>query len=82
MTSGEYETIAISATAPLRLIIANDSVTRLIVKLSGTADLASKLMSSIRTSEASRADVARGRNRPTRYTVTIQCAKLDAYAIA
>jgi hypothetical protein len=55
MTSGEYETIAISATAQLRLSIANDSVTRLIIKLSGTADLASKPMPSIRTSEASRA---------------------------
>jgi hypothetical protein len=45
--------------------------------LSETADLASKLMSSIRTSDASWAHLARGRNRPTRYTATIQYPKLD-----
>jgi hypothetical protein len=49
MTSGKYGPIADRETAPLRLIIASVRVTSLIIRLSGTADLASKPIACIRT---------------------------------
>src|ERR1700680_626046 len=49
ITSGKCGTIAAKETVPLRLIIANVRVTRLIIRLSGTADFASNPIPWIRT---------------------------------
>src|SRR5258705_10151784 len=48
-TSGRCGAIAVTEIVPLRVIIANDRVTRLIIRLSGTADFASKPTPCIRT---------------------------------